>query len=321
MKRGLPPRILLVGVGYFGKRHFQVLKDFDDQGLISLVGAVVATDKSKREIEKRYSIKVFTRLSRKLLNSVDGVDVVTPIASHYGVVKKCLDYTAVIVEKPLADTSRRAQALVKLTQKKRCPLMVGHIFRFNEAVRKLKVLLARSTAGPYLIEGEFITPGLPEKNVGAILTFMHHFDILDFLLGGKLPLAVYAQTQNNIRHSSVWEDKALVVLLYGGGVNAVVLLGWGGFKKTRTITLHFKKQNIFCDLLSQEIKITPTRGGIKKINFHQPEPLRRELETFIRLVSGAKVSYPDARVGERVVTVCEAAKKSALKNKVVYLGV
>src|SRR3989344_6017868 len=100
-------RVLLIGVGRFGKVHLRVLQQLHRQGKLELVGAVVKSQKTKRDIETAYHIPVSTTLSVSLLRQTDAVDIVTPIATHFSLIKKCLPHTHVFVEKPLAENSRQ----------------------------------------------------------------------------------------------------------------------------------------------------------------------------------------------------------------------
>ena len=121
------PRIILVGVGRFGVHHERVLKQFHKVGKIDLVGIITKSQGP--------------RLTTNLLKSVDAVDIVTPASTHYRLVKKCLPYCHVFVEKPLALNSKQAKELLSLAKRYNHSLVVGHIYRFHPVTLKLKSLI------------------------------------------------------------------------------------------------------------------------------------------------------------------------------------
>ena len=150
-------KILLIGAGRFGKNHLRVLKSLDNQNLLSLYGVVVKSEKSKQQIIKEFNVPVFTEITKELLREVDAVDIVTPMDTHFEIVKKCLPFVDVFVEKPLADNYEKAKELMLLSKKHKKRLMVGHIFRFHPLLTLLKKCLPKSS-NVEKIEGSFISP-------------------------------------------------------------------------------------------------------------------------------------------------------------------
>ena len=72
-------------------------------------------------------------------NSVAAVVVATPAATHYNIVRQCLNAEKdVLAEKPLALKLSEALELCKLADEKNRILMVGHTFLFNPGIRKIK---------------------------------------------------------------------------------------------------------------------------------------------------------------------------------------
>ncbi len=138
------PRVLLIGNGRFGCHHKRILEKYHQQKIIELVAVVT----------KRTGPK----LTPQLLKSIDLVDIVTPLGTHFNLVKKCLPYCDVIVEKPLAENGKKARELNSLAKKHRRLLMVGHIYRFHPITLKLKKLLKNVDPKNCYVSGEFISP-------------------------------------------------------------------------------------------------------------------------------------------------------------------
>ena len=62
----------------------------------------------------------------------------------------------VFVEKPLALKYIQANNLVKLANKKKKILQVGHIFRYNESISILKKIVQQKNNYPYYVTGSFL---------------------------------------------------------------------------------------------------------------------------------------------------------------------
>ena len=80
----------------------------------------------------------------ELLGKVDAVSVVVPTKLHREVATFFLEHGVdVLVEKPIARTSADGQALVELAAKHGRVLQVGHVERFNPALRGIAALVPR----------------------------------------------------------------------------------------------------------------------------------------------------------------------------------
>jgi len=311
------PTILLIGAGRFGTNHLRVLQTLEKDSVVKLQGVVVNTKRSAKKIARNFGCQVQTDLGNSLLQKVDAVDIVTPASTHFPLVKKCLKYTNVFVEKPLALGTLDAQKLIKLAKSNKKILVVGHIFRFNPAVLKLKDLVGKNYQKLYFIEGKFTGQSLPNDDCGAIFTYLHHFDILDFILGEE-PLSVYAQTANPVRKNGRFEDEAKIILTYDQQIAAFLHLGWVGLRKNRTINLFFDDMEVYCDLKIPQIKICRPGSKSETLQFAAEEPLENELRHFINSICKKNKPYPDGNIGLRAVKVAEKALISASTNKIIY---
>src|SRR5438874_2061909 len=107
-----------------------------------------------------------------LLECVDAVTVAVPTPAHAEVGNAVLERgIALLMEKPLADTIAGAEELVRGAAARGAVLQVGHVERFNRAVR---------AAAPYLDEPRFLqidrlSPFQPRgTDVAVILDLMIH---------------------------------------------------------------------------------------------------------------------------------------------------
>lgn len=306
------PKILLIGAGKFGWNHLLVWQKLARRGLVSFVG-VVEKDAAKRKKIGALKVPVFGELTDDILKTVDAVDIVTSAATHYFLAKQCLLHTNVFLEKPMTLSVHEAQKLNKIAAEKKRYLALGHIYRFNGAVQKLKKIQAVSRTKPFFIEAVFIdTPSQLPTDCGILFSDLHSFDILDYLLESA-PETIYAVGSRR-NATERFENNATVLFRYPNQVDAVVKLSWTGAPKTRSIRLFFPDKTISVDLAEQTITIA-TAGGMKKISCFKIMPLEAELANFVEVIKDQPVVYVDGAVGIRIVHLTEEIERSCRENR------
>jgi len=168
-------RVGVVGVGHLGRFHTRVCSEL---GACELVGVHDSNAARAAEIAREYGTTAIADLG-ELLGSVDAVSIATPTVSHREVASRCLEAGVhVFIEKPIAKTVDEAREIVDLGREKSLVVQVGHIERFNPAVRAAMAVLD----APKFIEvhrlGVFVPRG---TDVAVVLDLMIH-DI-DLILG------------------------------------------------------------------------------------------------------------------------------------------
>ncbi|MEK9185055.1 MAG: FAD-dependent oxidoreductase, partial [Patescibacteria group bacterium] len=305
-------KILLIGAGRFGRNHLRVLKLLDKQNLLSLYGVVVKSEKSKQQIIKEFDVPVFTEITENILQEVDAVDIVTPMDTHFEIVKKCLPFVDVFVEKPLADNYKDAKKLADLAKKHKKKLMVGHIFRFHPLLILLKEYLLKSN-NVEKIEGFFISPIKFDTGLSGPMELLHLFDIIDALYK-KSPSVVWSRQIEKITN---------VDLRYEKNLNVSLKIGWESEKKERLLRFYFKKSDISfitADFDNWELKIIYRNGEQKIIKAEGNEPLEEEIKCFIDVISNKKKIFPDGEVGVRIISIAEQSMAHQIKPNIAIIG-
>ncbi len=116
---------------------------------------------------------------------VKAVSIAVPTVHHLEAARPFLERgVACLIEKPLAPTSNIAREIVDLAHKHNTPLMVGHIERYNPAVRAMLELGLK----PAFIEVTRISPlTFRSIDVGVVLDMMiHDIDIVQLLAKSKV---------------------------------------------------------------------------------------------------------------------------------------
>jgi len=325
----MKPKVVLIGVGRFGKNHLRVLKELEKDGLCTLHGVVDKQVETLEKIRKNYDVAVTTDLE-VLEGDADALDIVTPADTHFELCKECLKAGKhVFVEKPLTVKYAEARKLVQLAAENDRILMGGLIYRYNPAVRKIKELIDLGELGKiYYLYGHYMGFKDPRQEVGALLNAaVHHIDIYDYLLE-KIPEEATCSVAHFLGREN-FEDLAVLFLRYGKGTVGVVESGWLPPGNYRDLTVVGSKKSVTSDLSKQtvilhDIHMEKKDGtfnavdkGSSSLNVKFEEPLKLELKDFVESISAGKKPLADGEEASRSVMIAEKALESArLKRSV-----
>ena len=163
-----PIRTAVIGTGYLGKFHADKFAQLPDSTLV----AVVDTDPANgRPVAERHGV-AFHHDYREILDKVDAVSIVVPTSLHHPIARDCLEHGLdVLVEKPITVTVAQADELIAVAERNQRILQVGHLERFNAAMRGIEQCIDK----PMFIETHRLAP-FKERgiDVDVILDIMIH---------------------------------------------------------------------------------------------------------------------------------------------------
>jgi predicted dehydrogenase len=307
-----------------------VLKNLENIGVCRLVGIA---DVNRSKLEWAGSLVPRATLStdyRELIRNdeLEAVDIVTPTSTHYSICSECLEAGKhVFIEKPLTTSYQQALRLVSLAKKQGRVLMVGHIFRYNEAVRHIKHLLKEDTIGKLrFLRGRFVGLKDPREDVGVVFNFaVHYIDIYDFLLESK-PIKVLCHVDYFLGREE-YEDYAVLVLEYPSKVTGVIEASWLMPGKIRDLLVVGDRCSVLSDLLAQkialhkariercEVKLIAKDEGVKEYQIRYEEPLKLELQDFFNCIRNDTKPLSSGEVAARVIKIAEDALRAAHNKK------
>ena len=161
-------RVGVVGTGALGFHHARLLRRMPG---VAFAGIYDKNPARAADVAKQLDTVAHPSLAA-LLKEVEAVTVAVPTPVHAEVGLAVLERgIALLMEKPLADTLEGADAMVRQAAAQGVVLQVGHVERFNRAVR---------AAAPYLAEPRFLqidrlAPFQPRgTDVAVILDLMIH---------------------------------------------------------------------------------------------------------------------------------------------------
>lgn len=123
----------VIGVGSMGQNHARVFQELPDA---DLVGVADADPERARAVAKDYGTSAVA--PEELLATVDAVSIAVPTRSHYETALEAIEAGVhVLVEKPFVARLEHGRDLAERARRRDLTLQVGHIERFNPAVRTL----------------------------------------------------------------------------------------------------------------------------------------------------------------------------------------
>ncbi len=182
-----PIPVGVIGVGALGRHHARHLASFHG---VDLVG-VHDIDRSRAEaVAAETGTRAFGDVD-DLLGRVAAVSIAVPTQAHLDVGRRAMEAgVPVLMEKPLAATLEEADQLIELAERHRLQLQVGHIERFNRAVRAAKEHLGEVRYFESTRLALFQPRG---TDVAVVLDLMiHDLDLVLHLTGGVEVLEVRA---------------------------------------------------------------------------------------------------------------------------------
>jgi predicted dehydrogenase len=295
MKARLP--IGVIGVGALGTHHARHLATLPEA---ELIGVYDIDQARARELADKIGTQSFSDVDQ-LLARVKAVSIAVPTPAHATVGIRALEAgAAVLMEKPLAVTLEEADLLVAAAGKHGVILQVGHIERFNRAVRAAMPYLAE----PRYMESMRLAPFQPRgTDVAVILDLMiHDLDLVLHLLGGVEATEVRA---SGVAVLSPHLDMANARVEFGNGAVANVTASRMARDRIRKLRIFEPTGYFSLDLgtgtgefmrLKPDWRPSPDvrlEDIVERVVLEAPEAdsLRLELQSFVGAVRG------DERVG------------------------
>ncbi len=174
-------RVGVVGVGHLGRHHVRLLRELPGCALT----AVADPDpKALQTVAEKWGAPGVPDY-RELRDRVDAVTVVVPTRLHREVAGWFLEHGIdVLVEKPIARSSAEGQELVDLAARHGRILQVGHVERFNPALRGI----AGIAAGARYLESQRLAPfSFRSTDIGVVLDLMiHDLDLVLALVRSRI---------------------------------------------------------------------------------------------------------------------------------------
>jgi predicted dehydrogenase len=336
MKESL--RVAVVGCGYWGPNLVRNFRGFPDCALLDVCDAQPARLRHMRSLYPDLA----THESFDALLQVEGLDAVviaTPVHLHHRLALQALEAGKhVMIEKPMASSTKQCEDLAAAAARRHLTLMVGHTFLFSPHVVKIKELVASGDIGEIqYISSRRLNLGLYQKDINVVWDLApHDISIVEHLLEEQAS-AVNCQGVSNVTPGI--EDICTTTLSFPSGRFATLQTSWLDPRKVREMTIVGTRKMIVYDDLEPMHKIRIYNHRVEKpahfdtfgefqyayiygdisVPYVKPdEPLKRECRHFLDCIRGTVTPIASAAAGTNVVRVLEAASAS-LRQRGAYV--
>ncbi|MEO8208194.1 MAG: Gfo/Idh/MocA family oxidoreductase [Chloroflexota bacterium] len=327
-------RVGLAGLGSMGRNHLRVIGTRPNARLVAVADPV--GEALEAAVAQAGAAGFSEPLAMIVEADLDAVVIAAPTTSHLPLAMAAIERgIAVLVEKPLAPTVDEALRIAAASRATGVPVQVGHVERFNPAVRELGRLLAEGWLSTvYAISSRRAGP-FPARirDVGVTIDLAtHDVDICSWIAGER-PIRAHAETAQRIHADH--EDLLFGLIHYPSGVVAQLDVDWLTPAKRRQLTVIGAEGMFELDYLTQRLTFTratdltnprliggyaPTfEGDIAELPVPTGEPLALEHDAFLRVVREGGRPEVDAEDGLWAVGIANALIDSAAGRVVVNL--
>jgi len=299
----MPVKVAVIGTGSMGRNHARVYSELPE---VQLVAVADSSETVSNAVGKQFSVKAYTDYREMIeKEKPQAVTIAVPTALHEETALTVMDYGVdVLVEKPIASTVEGGQKIIRKAAENGRVLMVGHIVRFNPALQALKAKLQNGDlghifqifcrrAGPFPVR---------IRDVGVVIDLApHDVDIMRFLAGEE-PYRLYAETEQRIHTDH--EDLLFGLLRFPSGITGALEINWLTPTKLREVAVLGERGMFLVDDLTQDLYFYEnaqasgmpwaamatlkgvSEGSMTRFALQRYEPLKAELQSFIRAVCG-----------------------------------
>ena len=310
-------RMGVVGTGSLGFHHARILRDVEG---VEMVG--IHDDRPARadEVSRELEVTAHETLE-SLLDHADAIVVAVPTTYHEAVAVAALERGIhTMIEKPMAPDLAAADRILAAAEASGAIVQIGHVERFNQAIRAAEPYLDR----PLFVESHRMAPFSPRStDVAVVLDLMiHDVDLVGSLVGR--PVVDISASGIPVLTPNI--DIANARLTYEGGAVANLTASRVSMERMRKIRLFQPSGYLSLDLaggtgeflrlkrdiaaFSENAEVPPPPPeGLAALVERIPlqgdgaEPLRKELESFRDAVRGERPPVVSGRDGREALAL------------------
>ncbi len=302
--------VVVCGVGAFGKNHLRVYRELQSQGAPIAVAAVI--DSNPEQVAPLVAATapgtpIFSSLGEYLSSArpaIHAASVCVPTSAHTSIASTLLQAGIdVLVEKPIAASLPEADTLIELAHRHGRILQVGHLERFNPAVKAMQ----ERVRNPMFFEAHRLSLFAPRSlDVDVVLDLMiHDLDIVLSMVNSPVRelhavgLPIVSATAD-IASVRVEFESGCVANFTASRVSTERVRKLRLFQPHQYISVDYARQDLLVIAVDPAVPIFPADAEnfaalqadsrlppgltLSKPTIVPGEPLRREIESFLNSV-------------------------------------
>lgn len=308
----------VIGVGYLGQFHAEKYS----RNPRAVLAGIVDADRARASLVADKVRTLLFSSVEEIIGKVDALSIVVPTVHHYRVAKQCLEQGIhLLVEKPVTETLEQADELVHLAERRGLVLQVGHIERFNPAIRAVKEQLR----SPRYLQAERSAPFTTRcTDVNVVLDLMiHDLDIVCDLAGSE-PVSVSAAGASVITREI---DAVTARIMFRNGCVADVSASRVSDEKKRVLRVFEEGMVYSADYQSQTASVSRRKdaGTPELVTAALPaerrDTLYDEIDDFLACVQEKKRPQASGAEGRRALALARLITDSIENRQPGFLPV
>ena len=236
-------KVALIGYGYWGPK---LARNIQNSNHFEIKSIIDTSDKNLNNAKKDFPLSKSLKNYRLLdLSKIDLVVISTPTKTHFKMANYFLNYTNVLIEKPLALNLKEVSSLEKKSKKLRNQLFVDYPFIFSGSINYIKEIIKKNKYGKLLEIESFREQAPIRKDANVVWDLgVHDISILRYLLNSN-PIKIRSLKYNTIKTKQ--KDTAYMNLDYKNNLKVFIKNSWISPLKIRVIKFKFQRGIIICD--------------------------------------------------------------------------
>jgi len=331
------PRIALVGLGYWGRNLYRVLRQDWQENLVAVCDT--RADAAASVTGGDYTIETdFDALISR--DDIDAIVLATPPSTHRDLgIAALAAGKHLFVEKPLALAYADASELVERATQQDTILMVGHTFLYNDAYQALATTLRSGDLGDLqYVVSERLNLGIVSPEADAWWDLAPHDISMLLDLVGDRPSTVTV-TAGAFVHPEQPEVVFATLRFPTGVIGSVQVSRLYPVKRRRMTAVGTERMAIYDDVsMDAKLKVfdksirlvdsTATFGEFqtqqrwgdaieRRIEFR--EPLKVEMKAFVEAIESGVPPLSNGELGADIVRILEAGERSWTDNETIEI--
>jgi predicted dehydrogenase len=308
----------VVGVGSMGRHHARVYAELPD---VDLVGVADVDADRAREVAREHDTEALS--FEALLSAAEAVSVAAPTPHHADLTWRALgDGVHVLVEKPFVDDPATGRELVRRADDRDLVLQVGHVERFNPAIRVLEDVLAGAEV--LAVDARRLGPPIDRELGDSVVRdlMIHDLDVVLSLLEGEVESTAAARAAETPHVDAT--------VTFETGVLASLTASRITERRMRRLAVTTEEFRADVDYMTQSVEIhrrslpeyVETGGDVRYRNetvverpmVENGEPLKGELESFTAAVRNGDTPLVTGEDGLRALKLANRIDRRATET-------
>ena len=308
-----PINVAIVGVGTFGRNHARVYHQLAQKGEpVRLVGVVDKNLERADFIAKEFGCRAFGSIEQ-LINTpskVQAASIAVPTVHHAKVARDLMESGIdVLIEKPLSSSLVEADEIARVAAERKRIVQVGHLERFNPAVRATVPHITQ----PMFFEVHRLSIFTPRSlDVDVVLDLMiHDLDVVLSFVNSPikeiravgLPILSNKVDIANVRMEF---ESGCVANFTASRVSTEQVRKLRFFQPKQYVSIDYRRQDVLIFSVGSDGKVSGTPSANPQIGMIKPEvnaeePLAAEIKAFVHAVRTRSKPIVSLEEGKRAL--------------------